>query len=115
LDSYSRYVNFKVCIIAKEFSQIPREDFGEIFSFVTKFFILCVFLALTAYLDFEICQVSVVAIYLEGNLNENIYIEVLDCHDMLKPLYFILIFFSFYLFYFILFLFFVSFISLFLR
>jgi len=55
LDSYGKCVKFKVCVIAKKFSQIPREDFGEIFLSVTKFSILCVFLALTIHLDFEIC------------------------------------------------------------
>jgi len=88
LDSYGKCVKFKVHVIAKEFSQIPIEDFGEIFSSVTKFSILCVFLALTAHLGFEICQVNVIAIYLQGNLNKDIYIEVPDCHGILEPFYF---------------------------
>jgi len=36
-DSHSNLVKFKACIVAKCFSQIPREDFTDTFLFVTKF------------------------------------------------------------------------------
>ena len=52
------------------------EDFTGTFSLVAKFTTLHVFLALVAHLDFEIHQVDVVAAYLQGDLDEEIYMEV---------------------------------------
>jgi len=62
--------------VAKGFSQVPGQDFTETFSSVAKFTTLRIFLALAAYLDFEIHQVDVIAAYLQGDLDEEIYMEV---------------------------------------
>ena len=62
--------------MAKGFSQVPGQDFTETFSSVAKFTTLRIFLALAAYLDFEIHQVDVIAAYLQGDLDEEIYMEV---------------------------------------
>jgi len=64
LDRHGQRIKFKARIVAKGFSQIPREDFTKTFSSVAKFTTLRVFLALSAHLDFEIHQVNVVAAYL---------------------------------------------------
>ena len=64
LDGHGRRIKFKARIIAKGFSQIPGEDFTKTFLSVAKFTTLCVFLALSAHLDFEIHQVDVVVAYL---------------------------------------------------
>jgi len=50
-DGYSNLVKFKACIVAKGFSQIPREDFTDTFSSVAKFSTLQIFLSYIAYLD----------------------------------------------------------------
>jgi len=76
LDGHSQRIKFKARIVAKGFSQVPREDFTETFSSVAKFTTLHVFLALSAHLDFEIHQVDVVAAYLQGDLDKEIYMEV---------------------------------------
>jgi len=55
---------------------VPGEDFTETFLSVVKFTFLYVFLALAAHLDFEIHQVGVVAAYLQGDLDKEIYMEV---------------------------------------
>jgi len=73
LDGHGNQVKFKARIVAKGFSQVPGEDFTEMFSSIAKFMTL---LALAAFLDFEIHQVDVVAAYLQGELDEDIYIEV---------------------------------------
>jgi len=78
LDEYGNCVKFKTHIVAKDFSQVSGKDFSETFSFRAKFTILQVFLALAIYLDFEIYQVDIVATYLQGNLDEEIYITILD-------------------------------------
>ena len=57
--------------------QVTGEDFTETFLFVNKFTILCTFLALAAFLDFEIYQVDVVAAYLQKELDKKVYIEIL--------------------------------------
>jgi len=76
LDGHGRQIKFKARIVAKGFSQVPREDFTETFSSVAKFTTLHVFLALSAHLDFEIHQVNVVTAYLQGDLDKEIYMEV---------------------------------------
>jgi len=57
--------------------QVTVEDFTETFLFVNKFTILCTFLALAAFFDFEIYQVDVVAAYLQKELDKKVYIEIL--------------------------------------
>ena len=76
LDGHGQRIKFKARIVAKGFSQVPGEDFTETFSSVAKFTTLHVFLVLAAHLDFEIHQVDVVAAYLQGDLDEEIYMEV---------------------------------------
>jgi len=76
LDGHGRQIKFKARIVAKGFSQVPGEDFTETFSSVAKFTTLRVFLALSAHLNFEIHQVDVVAVYLQEDLDKEIYMEV---------------------------------------
>ena len=78
LDEHGNYVKFKVHIVAKDFSQVPSKNFSENFSFVAKFTTLQVFLALTVYLDFNIHQFNIITVYLQDNLDEEIYITILD-------------------------------------
>ena len=78
LDKYGNCVKFKTHIVAKDFSQVSGKDFSGTFSFRGKFTILQVFLALATYLDFEIYQIDIIATYLQGNLDEEIYITILD-------------------------------------
>jgi len=76
LDENDQQTKFKARIIAKGFSQVPGQDFMEMFSSVAKFTTLRIFLALATYLDFEIHQVDIIAAYLQGDLDEEIYMEV---------------------------------------
>jgi len=78
LDGYGNWVKFKAHIVAKGFLQVPGEDFTETFSSVAKFNTLQIFLTLAAFMDYEIHQVDVVATYLRGNLDEEIYMRVPD-------------------------------------
>jgi len=47
-------LNLKLGLSLRVFSQVPGEDFTKTFSSVAKFTTLYVFLALSAYLNFEI-------------------------------------------------------------
>lgn len=76
LDSYGKHVKFKARIMAQGFSQIPGLDYNETFSSVAKFTTLRIFLTIEAILDFEIHQIDVVATYLQGDLDEEIYMKI---------------------------------------
>ena len=78
LIEHGNHIKFKAHIVAKGFSQVTSKDFTENFSFIAKFTTLQIFLALAAYLDFEIYQVGVVAAYLQDDLDKEIYMTILD-------------------------------------
>jgi len=88
LDGHGNQVKFKACIVAKGFSQVPGEDFTETFSSVVKFNTLRILLTLATFMDYEIHQVDVVAAYLRGNLDEEIYMRVPDRVEKLGSGYF---------------------------
>jgi len=83
-DGHSNLVKFKACIIAKGFSQISRENFTNTFSSVTKFSTLQIFLSYIAYLDWHLYHVNVVAVYLHGPLDEDIYMTISDSVENLS-------------------------------
>jgi len=75
-DGHGNLIKFKARIVAKGFSQIPGEDFTDTFSSVTKFSTLWIFLAYVAYLDWDLHHVDIVAAYLHGPLDEEIYMTI---------------------------------------
>jgi len=77
-DDHGNLVKFKAHIVAKGFLQIPREDFTDTFSSVTKFSTLWIFLSYIAYLDWHLYYVNVIAAYLHGSLDEDIYMMIPD-------------------------------------
>ena len=76
LDKHGNCVKFKAHIVAKGFLQVLSKDFSETFSSVAKFTTLWVFLTLVAYLDFKIHQVNIVAVYLQDDLDKEIYMTI---------------------------------------
>jgi len=77
-NGHRNLVKFKMCIVTKDFSQISKEDFMDIFSFVTKFFTLWIFLAYVTYLDWDLYYVDIVTAYLHGSFDKKIYITIPD-------------------------------------
>ena len=73
LDEQGNCLKFKACIVEQGFSQIPGINYNEMFLSVAKFTTLQIFLTLAAMLNVEIYQVDVVRVYLEGKLDEDIY------------------------------------------
>jgi len=59
-------------------SLTPGKDFTETFASVAKFAILQIFLALVAYLDWNLEQIDIVATFLNRKLEEEIYMQVLE-------------------------------------
>ena len=76
LDGYGKHAKFKAQIVAQGFSQVPDLDFTETFSSVARFITLWIFLALTAFLNLELHQVDIIGAYLQGDLDEEIYMKV---------------------------------------
>jgi hypothetical protein len=68
----------KVCLIAKGFSQIPGQDYHNTHSTVAKYPTLHTLLALTACKDMELHQMDIVGVYLQGDLDEEIYMTPPD-------------------------------------
>jgi hypothetical protein len=66
---------FRTCLVAKGFMQIPGLDYDETFSPVACFKSLQLLLALAALEDWEVHQLDVKLAFLNGVLDEEIYME----------------------------------------
>jgi len=73
LDGYGKHIKFKAWIITQGFLQVPGLDFTETFSSVARFF-----WHLLHFLNLELHQVDVIGGYLQGDLDEEIYMKVPD-------------------------------------
>ena len=77
-DGQGNITKFKARIVAKGFSQVPGRDFNPLFisSSVFRTTTFRTLMSLVAHEDWKIHQVDVVGAYLQGNLDEEIYMEV---------------------------------------
>ena len=66
----------KVRIVAKGFRQVPGVDYNETYAPVVSLSIVRLFLCLVNLLDLECDQVDVVTAFLNGDLDEEIFMEV---------------------------------------
>ena len=64
----------KARLVAKGFGQIQRVDYDETFLPVVMLRSVRIMLAIAAYFDYEIWQMYVKTAFLNGNLNEDVYI-----------------------------------------
>ena len=69
---------FKARLVAKGFMQKEEIDYEETFSPVTMLKSIRVLLSITAHFDYEIWQMDVKTAFLNGNLEEDIYMMQLD-------------------------------------
>ena len=68
-------LQFKVRLVAKGFMQIPGQDFTYTFAPTAHWESICTLLTLTANNDWELRQVDIKTAYLNGPLDEEIYMK----------------------------------------
>jgi len=66
---------YRSWLVAKEFSQVKRIDFNELFSLVVYYEIAYLFLTIVTLEDWDIHSVDIKTAYLYGDLDKEIYIE----------------------------------------
>ena len=65
---------YKARLVAKGYTQTYGIDYEETFSPVADVKVIRILLAITAYYDYEIWQMDVKTTFLNGHLNEDVYI-----------------------------------------
>ncbi len=77
-DGNGNLAKFKAQIVARGCLQVPGHDYNPLFvsSSVFWFTTLCAFMSFVADQDWELHQVDVVGAYLQGDLDEEIYMKV---------------------------------------
>ena len=66
---------YKACVVTQGFTQVEGIDFDKTFTPIAKLSSLCTILALAAELDLEVHQMDVKSAYLNGKLEEEVYME----------------------------------------
>ena len=66
---------YKAQLVAKGYSQVPRIEFGDIFSLVAKVTSIRLLLSIATTFDFKVEQMDVKTTFLHGDLKEEIYMK----------------------------------------
>ena len=74
-DAYGNIERYKARLVAKGFTQKEGIDYNETFSLVSKKDSLRIVMTLVAYFDMELHQMDVKIAFLNGDLDEEVYIK----------------------------------------
>lgn len=78
MDEQGEVVRNKAWLVCKGYSQMERIDFEETFSPVARIEVVILFLSYVAYKDFKVYQMDVKSAFLNGELEEEVYIKKPD-------------------------------------
>ena len=73
MDMDGNMTTYKARLVAKGFTQVQGIDYDETFSPVAMFKLIRILLAIAAFYDYEIWQMDVKTAFLNGNLEEDVY------------------------------------------
>jgi hypothetical protein len=68
-------VRNKARLVAKGFSQVEGLDFGETFAPIARLEAICMLLAYSSHHDIKLYQMDVKSAFLNGNINELVYVK----------------------------------------
>ncbi|GJT03283.1 retrotransposon protein, putative, ty1-copia subclass [Tanacetum coccineum] len=74
---------YKARLVAKGFTQTPGIDYEETFSPVADIRAIRILIAIAAFYDYEIWQMDVKKAFLNGYLNEEVYLKVLSVRNFI--------------------------------
>lgn len=75
LDENGKVARNKARLVCKGYSKIEGIDYGETFALVARLEAIRIFLVFSAYRNFKIYQMDVRTIFLNGHLEEEVYME----------------------------------------
>uniref|UniRef100_A0A2N9FS82 Reverse transcriptase Ty1/copia-type domain-containing protein n=1 Tax=Fagus sylvatica TaxID=28930 RepID=A0A2N9FS82_FAGSY len=74
-DEWMIAMQYKACLMAKGYAQREGIDYEDIFSLVVRFSIICLILSIVAKHDLELFQMDVKTTFLNGELDEEIWLN----------------------------------------
>jgi len=78
LNENGEVVRNKEILVCKGYSQVEGIDYEEIFALVERMEAIRLFLSYEAHMDLKVYQMDVKSTFLNGELEEEVYIEELD-------------------------------------
>ena len=75
---------YKARLVARDFTQVYGIDYKETFSSTLRLESLRMLIAFSAYFGFEVEQMDIQNAYLKDDLNETIYMEILQGYTFLQ-------------------------------